>query len=266
MIGVLYPDQYAAEEFFQLLKVPWEWYQLGTHYDVVIARKADLPGYAGNVIDLTDNDLFGKISDLLNVGRAHLHEPLSDILIDHLRQELKKYTLLAEIPPVPWGHFYIVALTHDVDVTSVRECRPVTVGYAAFQCFIQGSIRAGFQLLLARCGIGKDPWLLFERWKTFEDQLGVRSTFFFVPRRDDPGKRAHPYRAVGYGIDHDILHGLSRGNWEIGIHGIDNWADAETGKQEMMKVDNDATGNRTHWLLFDHTSWKKLDEAGYSYD
>lgn len=266
MIGVSYPDPYAVEETFQLLKVPWEWYQPGRSYDVVLARKEDLPGYTGNLIDLTDHDIFGKISELLNVGRSHLHEPLCDILLDGLRQELKRYTLLAEIPPAPWEHPYIVALTHDVDVMSVRECRLVTAGYAVFQCFTHGNIRAGFQLLLARCGIGTDPWVLFERWKTFEEELSVRSTFFFVPRKDDPGKRAHPYRAVGYGIDPNILQWLSRDGWEIGIHGIDNWVDAETGKQEMAAVGNGAEGNRTHWLLFDPNSWKKLDESGYTYD
>ncbi|MDO9325513.1 MAG: hypothetical protein Q7T80_11215, partial [Methanoregula sp.] len=266
MIGVTYPDPYAVEETFQLLKVPWEWYRPGRQYDVVIARKADLPGYAGNLIDLTDNDIFGKISELLNRGRPHLHEPLCDILLDHLRQELKTHTLLAEIPPAPWGHPYLMALTHDVDVTSVRECRLVTAGYAAFLCFTQGNIRAGFQLFLSRWGIGPDPWVLFERWKTLEEQLGVRSTFFFVPRKDDPGLRAHQYRAVGYGIEREILHGLSWDGWETGIHGIDNWADVEIGKQEMAAVGNGAVGNRTHWLLFDRDSWKKLDEAGYSYD
>ncbi len=266
MIGVAYPDQYAVGETFQLLKVPWEWYQPGTQYNVVLARKADLPGYTGNLIDLTDNDILKKISDLLNVGELHLHEPLCDILLDQLRQELKKYTLLVEIPPAPWGHPYLVALTHDVDVTSVRECRFVTVGYAAYKCIKQGNFCAGLRLLCTKCGIGNDPWVLFERWKTFEDQLGVRSTFFFVPRKDDSGIRAHPYRAVGYGINKDILNGLTRDGWEVGIHGIDNWTDAETGRHERMAVSGKAFGNRTHWLMFDKKSWQMLDDAGYYYD
>ncbi|MFA6226286.1 MAG: hypothetical protein WC620_08995 [Methanoregula sp.] len=29
---------------------------------------------------------------------------------------------------------------------------------------------------------------------------------------------------------------------------------------------DDSVGNRTHWLLFDRNSWKKLDDAGYTYD
>jgi len=108
--------------------------------------------------------------------------------------------------------------------------------------------------------------VLFERWKTFEEELGVRSTFFFVPRKDDPGIRAHPYRSVGYTINKDVLQELTQDGWEVGIHGIDNWADAEMGKQEMASIGGVAVGNRTHWLLFDRNSWKKLDDAGYSYD
>jgi hypothetical protein len=203
---------------------------------------------------------------MINSGQAHLHEPVCDIILDQIRQEISKYTILVEIPPSPWAHPYMMALTHDVDVTSVRECRFLTVGYAAYQCIKQGNFLPGLHLLCAKCGIGNDPWVLFERWKMFEDQLGVRSTFFLVPRKDDPGMQAHPYRSVGYAINKDILQELTREGWEVGIHGIDNWADTDTGKREMAAICGEAGGNRTHWLLFDQNSWKKLDEAGYSYD
>ena len=266
MIGVCYPDKYAVTETFHLLKVSWDWYIPGYDYDVVIARKTEVPGFTGNLIDLEGNDLFKTIGDLLNTGQDHLHEPVCEILIDQLRQELKKYTILVEIPPAPWGHPYMLALTHDVDVTSVRECRFGTVGYAAYQCFCQGQGTGRSLPALARLGIGSDPWVLFSRWKALEDGLGVRSTFFFVPRKDDPGIRAHPYRSVPYAIDNEILYPLTRDGWEAGVHGIDNWADAEAGTRERAVVSGAIAGNRTHWLLFDEMSWKALDEAGYSYD
>jgi hypothetical protein len=269
-IGVCYPDNYAVEETFQLFKIPWEWYVADQSYDVVIARKEDVPDWSGNLIDLTGNDYFKQISDLLNNGRPHLHEPSCDILIDALRQELKKFTLLVEIPPAPWGHPYMVALTHDVDVTSVRECRFVTIGYAAFQGISHGAVTEGLRLGLSRMGICSDPWVLFERWKSLEQQLGVRSTFFFVPKKNNPGIRAHPFRAVGYDVrdKRGILEDLSRNGWETGVHGIDNWADPAHGREERLLLDPDGkiSGNRTHWLLFDDGSWRALDKAGYSYD
>jgi hypothetical protein len=267
-IGVCHPDRYAVEETFQLLKVPWEWYVPGRHYDVVIASKADVPDYSGNLIDLTANDFFKQISNPLNNGQSHLHEPACDLLLDTLRQELIKYTILIEIPPAPWGHPYMVALTHDVDVTSVKECRIVTAGYAALQCISQGAVSAGLRLCLAHCGIGHDPWALFERWKMLEEQMGIRSTFFFIPEKNKPGARGHPYRMVGYDIKVDVLRNLILGGWEVGVHGIDNWTDVKRGKQEMAALGLGVMmiGNRTHWLMFDKNSWNVLDEAGYSYD
>ena len=269
-IGICYPDKYAVEETFQLLKIPWEWYIPGRHYDVVISRRADVPEWKGNLVDLTKDDIFSKIAGLLNTGAEHLHEPVCDTLLDTLRQELKKYTLLVEIPPAPWGHPYMVALTHDVDLTSARECRWATVGYAAFQCLKQGKIGTGLRLGLARMGLGEDPWALFDRWKTCEEELDVRSTFYFVPRKGDPGTRAHPYRAVRYDVKEktDVLHDLENGGWEAGVHGLDNWTDAGSGKNERTFLEPQTAfpGNRTHWLLFDKSSWKSLDSAGYSYD
>jgi len=68
-LGVEYDDEYAAQEVFQLLKVPWEWYTPTSTYDVVITKNGHLPE-AGNVIDLADNDLIKKIADTLNEGAS----------------------------------------------------------------------------------------------------------------------------------------------------------------------------------------------------
>ncbi len=265
-VAVCYPDKYPVEETFQLLKIPWVWYEKDNHYDVVIARKADVAGYNGPLIDLTDNDIFKRIRELLNNGQAHLHEPVCDILIDQLRQDIRRYALLIDIPPVPWNHTYLVALTHDVDVTSVKDCRFLTAGYASYQCFRQGKFLSGLRLLGAWSGIGTDPWALFEPWKHLEGNLGVSSTFFFVPKQNTPGIQGHQYRTVGYPVRKDILDDLTAHGWEVGVHGIDNWIDAGEGRREMAVIGREHAGNRTHWLLFDKTSWALLDEAGYSYD
>jgi len=268
-IGVAYPDTYAVEETFQLLKAPCERYVPGRKYDIVIARKADVPGYSGPLIDLTEHDIFREVVSLLNTGRPHLHEPACDLLLDELRSHLKKNTVLAEIPPAPFDNPYMVALTHDVDVTSVRECRLMTAGYAAFRCFRQGDFASGIRLLLARFGIGKDPWALFPSWKELEESLHVRSTFFFVPKKGEAGILAHRYRAVRYAIPEEMVEDLTAGGWEAGIHGIDNWTSAgNKGRGEVAALGpgHKNPGNRTHWLLSDAMSFRVLDEAGYSYD
>ena len=64
MIGVIYPDKYAVEETFQLLKIPWEWYDSSKEeeYDVVIGREEDLNSkdVNFNLIDLSEDDVFKK--------------------------------------------------------------------------------------------------------------------------------------------------------------------------------------------------------------
>jgi len=120
MIGVIYPDKYAVEETFQLLKIPWEWYDSSKDYDVVIAKCEDLNSkdVLFNLIDLSEKDYFKKVSNLLNQGVMHNREPLCEMYLDELKRKLKQFTTLVEIPPVPWGYSYMVALTHDVDITS----------------------------------------------------------------------------------------------------------------------------------------------------
>jgi hypothetical protein len=91
-IGVVYQDEYAVEETFQLLKIPWEWYESSKEeeYDVVIGRGEDLNSkdvnFNFNLIDLSEDDIFKKISNLLNQGVMHNREPLCEMYLDELRR------------------------------------------------------------------------------------------------------------------------------------------------------------------------------------
>ena len=62
MIGIIYPDEYAVEETFQLLKIPWEWYDSSKDYEVVIGREEDLKSKDVNLIDLSEDDIFKNVS------------------------------------------------------------------------------------------------------------------------------------------------------------------------------------------------------------
>jgi len=266
---VKYGDTYAVEETFQLFKIPWEWYDPEHTYDVVIARKEDVGTVDAYLIDLSEKDYFAEVAETINEGLPHCHEPVVDILIDELRQVLKEHTLLVEIPLVPWGYSYIVALTHDVDITSVRERRWVSVGYAVYQCLRKGQVRDAFWIFGAKCGIGKDPWNCFEEWMRLEEKLGVRSTWFFLPEKGKAGQDAPAIRAGHYDLDPELIRKLTDGGWEVGVHGLDNWRDIAAAKEELKRVSditNTDVGTRVHWLLFDQDSWKRLDEAGYAYD
>jgi hypothetical protein len=60
MIGVVYQDKYAVEESFQLLKIPWAWYDSTKEYDVVVANQGDLKSKDVKLIDLSEEDIFNE--------------------------------------------------------------------------------------------------------------------------------------------------------------------------------------------------------------
>lgn len=269
LIGVNYDDPYAVEETFQVFKIPWEWYDPSHVYDVVIARKGEVDAAGAYLVDLLEIDYFAEIARILNEGLPHCREPVVEILIDELRRILKEHTILVEIPPVPYGYSYIVALTHDVDITSVRERRWVSVGYAVYQCLRKGMVKDAVRIFGAKCGIGKDPWNCFADWMHLEEDLGVRSTWFFLPFNGKAGEGAPAIRAGYYDLDPALIETLTRGGREVGVHGLDNWRDGEAAQEELRRVSGltgAEVGTRVHWLLFDADTWKILDGAGYVYD
>ena len=270
MIGVEYPDAYAVEETFQLLKVPWEWYDEEKQYEAVIGYPSALGFNGPDVLDLSGGDLFREVADILNQGLPRSREPAVDMILDRLRSDLASRSILPEIPPVPWGYSYIMALTHDVDVLSVRERRWISVLGAIYDCLSRGSIADAVRILGAKLRIFSDPWNLIGEWIRLEgEELDVRSTFFFLPFRNYPGVKAPAIRAGYYSPDPRCLSSLTEGGWEIGVHGIDNWADADQGVRERKAFSDlgvDVTGTRVHWLLFERGSWVALDRAGYRYD
>jgi len=138
-IAVIYPDKYAVEEAFQLLKIPWEWYNASKDYDIVIGRKEDLNSedVNFNLIDLSEDDVFKRVGNLLNLGIEHNKESFCDVYLDSLRKKLKQFTTLVEISPIPWGYSYMIALTQDVDITSVRERSWISVGIRCLQLFFE---------------------------------------------------------------------------------------------------------------------------------
>jgi hypothetical protein len=193
---------------------------------------------------------------------------LVDEYLANIREAVKKQHLLIEIPPIPWEYPYSVALTHDVDVMSVRERGLPSVGAAVWRALGKGKISDAVALLLGKSGLGRDPWDLFGEWMALERNLGVRSTFFFIPFPNRPGIAAPEIRASRYEVNDNLLDNLRSGGWEIGVHGIDNWRDEERGLEERERIAGNErpVGSRVHWLWFDEGSWARLDRAGYSYD
>lgn len=268
MIGVQYDDPYIVHEVFQLLKIPWEWYTPSSTYDVIISKNNQLPNHH-NVIDLTDHDILKTIADILNNGLPPTRTPVCDEYLDELRQQIKRFSPLVEIPPMPWGYPYTLALTHDVDIASVRERSLPSVLYATYNCLCQRKFIEGVTFVLAKIGLANDPWNLFETWMALEDQHQVKSTFYVLPRSGYAGVKSPNIRAGYYAIADIPVMQLVAGGWEVGVHGIDNWTDESNAVDERQSLPDEVgitTGTRVHWLHFNADTWQILDRAGYEYD
>ncbi|AFM43283.1 hypothetical protein Desaci_4440 [Desulfosporosinus acidiphilus SJ4] len=147
---------------------------------------------------------------LLMEGRDYTEsgvaEPSLDLMLEELRsvlrREVKNYL---EFPPIPWGHAYMMTLTHDLDILSLKEM-PIARTFLGY--FYRSSIvnwkrwRSGkvttseFTLTLwemvrtwaAKIGLGRDVWdralpLLLD----LENRLGVKSSLYFMPFPRKPG-------------------------------------------------------------------------------
>ncbi len=198
---------------------------------------------------------------------------------------------LVEIPPIPADQKFFVCLTHDIDFAGMRRHKFDHTMLGFLYRALVGSIltigkrRLGWRRLLRNwwavlslsgvyLGLLKDFWVQFEKYFEIESSLG--STFFFIPFKNNPGKRhlitAPKRRAARYDVGDipDLVKTVSNQGCEIGLHGIDAWHDSSKGREEMNRVREAAAcseiGVRMHWLYFDEHSPKVLEKTGFVYD
>lgn len=256
-----------------------------------------LPEAGGRRIIRLGYDLFGEVLTLITAGQPvqKAMVPALDLHISLLRHLIRAARIpLLEIPPAPQGYPFTVCLTHDVDHPSLRRHGFGHTLLGFLYRAVVGSLGTAVKgrrplrdlwtnwsavlgLPLVYLGIGKDPWCTFKRYMEIEEGLG--STWFVIPFRDRPGllpaggpAKTHGRRASSYGAK-DIagpLGTLQAQGREIGVHGIDAWADPAAGRREAEEVTAIAgtarPGVRMHWLYFDARSPAVLEEAGFDYD
>ena len=244
-------------------------------------------------------DLWHEIRYLFRDGQPEINAgiPALELHIELLRGLLRQNSVaFAEVPPVPAGYKFIACLTHDVDHASIREHKldRTTAGFlyrAGVQSFLdfcrgRRSIRdllrnwsAVIRLPFIQLGLLPDIWSRFEKYAEIEKTLP--STFFVVPRAGDSGRlregRAAPkMRAVRYTlakISSQLRHLLRTGH-EIALHGINAWLTSAEAGEERIDLQNGIgeeglppiVGVRMHWLYYDQSSPKALDQAGFHYD
>ena len=107
------------------------------------------------------------------------------------------------------------------------------------------------------------PWRLQASW----DLLAHLKVRYMARRASFSSHRAAHY---GAGDISGQIRTLVSAGCEIGLHGIDAWADSSRACEELEEIRKIAgtpeIGVRMHWLYFDDQSPVTLERAGASYD
>jgi hypothetical protein len=239
-------------------------------------------------------NLFSEVNFLLTSGQPIVNAgiPTLDEHISYLRDWITRAGIPSvEIPPVPDGYHFIGCLTHDIDHPALRNhwCDHTMFGFlyrsiaaTCMDCWrgrkplrnLWKNWQAALQLPFVHLGIARDSWAEFDRYLEIEEGHGA--TFFVIPRKNYPGRMpngpAPSRRACRYDVEQllpKLMRIISTGR-EVGLHGLDAWLDAESGREECESLSNRLgrreLGVRMHWLFFNEDSPAALEQAGFSYD
>ena len=262
---------------------------VATHESVAFSSES-----GGSTILRIGYDLFHEVRHLLTTGQpaAHSESATLERHIGLLRKLILKAGLpLVEIPPVTDRHPFMVCLTHDIDHPVLRNhwadhtmfgfLYRATLGTLLNVCRGRKSTgdlvmnwTAALKLPLVYLGMAKDAWGDFDRYLELEAGLGA--TYFVIPKGDDAGQPLHGHNAARRAARYEIedvepqLKKIISSGAEVGLHGIDAWADGSKATAERKRVAEmpgaAASGVRMHWLFFDEKSAAVLDQAGFDYD
>ncbi len=170
------------------------------------------------------------------------------------------------------GYEFALCLTHDVD-------RP----YKTFQAPYYALRERDLSHLRSLVGAERPYWQ-FEEIMALEDDLGVRSSFYFLDEKSllekgprhwlDP--RSWVLYAGRYQIDEDpitdVIERLDRGGWEVGLHGsYDTVDDRDRLREEKTRLErtlgSPVVGGRQHYLRLERpTTWEHYRAIGMNYD
>jgi hypothetical protein len=239
-------------------------------------------------------DLFSEVAFLLSQGQPAENSriPTLDLHISLLRAIMDSLEVTyIEVPPVPQGYDFMGCLTHDVDFVGVRDHKFDHTMWGFLYRSTIGSLlkastgrlswskclrnwAAAFSLPLVHLGIRKDFWLEFDRYSEIEKECG--STYFFLPFKDVAGSlsetSAPKRRAAKYDLaeKREEIAKLLQEGCEVGLHGIDAWRDIESARAERSRLcevtGRTDLGTRMHWLYWQESSPRTLQDAGFTYD
>lgn len=195
---------------------------------------------------------------------AQLDRPIADHYIRVLRKAVEAACGAAGRPYMyaefwPGGEPFAAFVSHDVD--RIRKWTYKRIGYELIRA-IPGRVLK----VLRSISCSQDPYWNFGKIMAVEEDLGVRSTFFFGTGRYERKDPSYELPQV-----EDVLRGLLEGGWEVGLHAsIGSYRDARRLMDEKGKLEavvGKVCGVRQHFLrLAVPETWRAQEEAGFLYD
>lgn len=187
--------------------------------------------------------------------------PVVNYYFDILKSAIEK-TCSVSLKPRPWReHSFATFISHDIDTCESGWLQ------GGFNALKKGRLLTTLDLILKKIA-GKDVWFNFSEIISLEQSFDIKSTFFFLGRRDKfKGMPNADYelsnRKFGKAFEEIKLVGS-----EIGIHGsLGSSNNTNRFKEDLKKFGIGVEGNRYHFLEFDPVeSLRVLEESGIKFD
>lgn len=166
-----------------------------------------------------------------------------------------------------------VCITHDID----RVRKTYQYFTKPIKALVRGDIRLFFKHIVAPF-IQKAPYWGFDKIIDIENNLGVKSTCFFLNEKIrfklfdlKTWKLALGRYSIFEKKVSDIIHFFDDNGWEIGLHGsylsYNNYELLCQEKADLESiVGHEIIGIRQHYLNFDDCTWGIQQKAGFKYD
>ncbi|WP_199174965.1 polysaccharide deacetylase family protein [Halegenticoccus soli] len=171
------------------------------------------------------------------------------------------------------GYEFTLALTHDVDRPYKRAAHALFYAY-----------RDRDPEQLRGLAPWSNPYWLFDDIVSLEEELGVRSSFYFLREKSMTERPPREWLEPRYWIEHlgrydvadpdvaRLIRRLDEGRWEIGLHGsYSSYDDPERLRTEKALLESvlgrEVIGGRQHCLNLDAPdTWRYHADVGLRYD
>ncbi len=210
-----------------------------------------------------DRDKYGRfrLTDSIQYKLNILYKPVVNYYFDILKNAIERMYNIKLTRNIWKGKRVAVCLTHDIDL-----CESAWI-QGSFRELLKGNILAPLKLISSKI-FSNDRWFNFSEILAAEKKFNSNSTFFFLPHSGKKNGIPNADYDISKPKFKEVFEMLQEGGSETAIHGsIGTSTDAELLLHELEKIEEEVTGNRFHFLMYDSfLSPSVISEAGLKYD